>query len=377
MHLFALIIGFALLAFVLRDAFETLVLPRSANSSLRLTAFFYTVIWSGWRWIARRLRKPNQREAHLWAFGPLSLILLMAVWAILLVFGFGILQWSAGSHLHAPEDNPGFWTDIYLSGTTLFTLGYGDVSPLSPVARAISVTEAGVGFGFLAIVIGYLPVLYQGFSRREVAISLLDARAGSPPTASELLKRHALPVTRACTLEALLADWEKWAAELLESHLSYPALSFYRSQHDRQSWLASLTCILDTSALVIAGVGGSADRQARLTFAMCRHALIDLSLILNTPPCAPRFPRLDAAGFDQLTSGLIQEDVTFERPDCIDELTRLRALYEPYAVVLADYLMVDLPPWQISLPVLDNWEASAWETNSAADDDWVLHPHSS
>ncbi len=132
----------------------------------------------------------------------------MACWATALVFGFAMIQWGLGSRFNAPTGNSGFWTDLYLSGTTLFTLGIGDVTPIGPLARTLTVIEAGVGFGFLALVMGYLPVLYQGFSRREVNISLLDA---------------------------LLRDWERWSAELMESHLSYPVLMYFRSQHEHQS----------------------------------------------------------------------------------------------------------------------------------------------
>src|SRR5207248_1750142 len=158
------------------------------------------------------------------------------------------------------EVDSSFTAYVYFSGTTFFTLGYGDLVPTGAWGRALSVAEAGIGFGFLATIISYLPVLYQTFSRREITISLLDARAGSPPTAGEFLRRLADAKAVAGT-GVLLADWERWAAELLESHLSYPVLSYYRSQHDNQSWVATLTMILDTSALVIAGVNGADDYQ--------------------------------------------------------------------------------------------------------------------
>src|SRR6185437_5920836 len=136
------------------------------------------------------------------------------------------------------------------------------------------------GLRILALVIGYLPVLYQSFSRREVTISLLDARAGSPPTAYELLRRNTGPAT--CGFEALtevLAHWETWAAELMESHLSYPVLAYFRSQHDNQSWIASLTAVLDVCSLSMVGMEGVCQYQARMTFAIARHALVDLSQV--------------------------------------------------------------------------------------------------
>src|SRR4029077_10579685 len=152
-----------------------------------------------------------------------------------LIAGFALLHWSLGTSLSVPNgaDNT-FGTYLYFSGTTFFTLGYGDAVPTSGWGRALSVSEAGIGFGFLAIVISYLPVLYQAFSRREITISLLDARAGSPPTAGELLRRLAEAHSLA-RIGPLLAEWERWSAELLESHMSFPVLGYYRSQHENQS----------------------------------------------------------------------------------------------------------------------------------------------
>jgi len=147
------------------------------------------------------------------------------------------------------------------------------------------VIEAGVGFGFLALVIGYLPVLYQAFSRRELNITLLDARAGSPPSAEELLRGFGAYQEE---LAVLLAEWERWGADVLESHLSYPVLSYYRSQHDNQSWLAALTTVLDASVLVMVASEGACSRQAGLTFAMARHAVVDLAQVLAAPPSARR-----------------------------------------------------------------------------------------
>ena len=187
-----------------------------------------------------------------------------------------------------------FATYLYLSATTFITLGFGDVAPRTSFARAITDCEAALGFGFLAIVIAYLPVLYQAFAKREVEIGMLDARASTPPSAGELLKRIG-----GCPdlgdLKDTLKNWERWSAELLESHLSYPSLMYWRSQHDRQSWLGTLTTILDTCALIIATQQKSALLyQARLTFAMARHAAVDLRLSLNRTPLTPeRLPEAE------------------------------------------------------------------------------------
>jgi len=358
------VISVALLATVLLEAFETVVLPRRVTRRIRLTRLFYRVTWRPWAALARRLGSRARREAYLGFFGPLSLLLLLGVWAGGLILGFGMLQWALGSPLHGPGGRIGVGTYIYLSGSTFFTLGLGDVTPLGPVGRALTVGEAGVGFGFLALVIGYLPVIYQAFSRREANISLLDARAGSPPSAAELLRRHGQSMDE---LGRLLRDWERWSADLLESHLSYPVLCYYRSQHTNQSWLAALTTILDASALVMVGIDGAPTRQAQLTFAMARHAVLDLAQIFAPgPPRAPDPDRLSPELLRRLRAALAAEGITLRDASAAEErLATLRRMYEPYVNALAEYLLMVLPPWISATDDFDNWQTSAWERSSA------------
>jgi hypothetical protein len=244
--------GLFLIFIVLLDAFEAIVLPRRVTQRFRLSSFFYKYTWLPWSVIGRRIKSVDRRDNFLAFYGPLSLILLLAVWASALVVGFGLIQWALGTQVNTPGGTADLFTHLYLSGTTFFTLGFGDITPLGPWGRALSVIESGMGFAFLALVIGYLPALNQAFSQREVRVSLLDERAGSPPTALELLRRHCQGSDLA-GIDQILHDWERWSAELLESHLSYPVLGYFRSQHDNQSWVAALTMILDTSALVIVG----------------------------------------------------------------------------------------------------------------------------
>ncbi|HEY3266741.1 MAG TPA: potassium channel family protein [Armatimonadota bacterium] len=359
MRLLAGLLGAGVILIVLWDTFETVVMPRTVISRLRLTTFFYRHAWRAWAAIASRV--DGRRDKFLSTFGPLSLIMLLAAWAVALVLAFALLHWSFGSRFNVPDGHFGFSTDVYVSGTTLFTLGLGDVTPKAGVARALVVLEAGLGLGFLAIVIGYLPVLYQAFSRREVAISLLDARAGSPPTASELLRRHGV-AGQAAAIPDLLRDFEHWAAEVLESHLSYPILAYYRSQHDRESWLSTLTTVLDVSALVSVGVGNIPPWQAELTFAMARHAVVDLALVFYTPPHAPEKDRLPPADLARLRSILCEAGLPLrDGAEADAQLAHLREKYEPYMQALSDSLLVSLPPWIGDRIEADNWQTSAFE----------------
>ena len=150
-------------------------------------------------------------------------MMLLGVWAFGLVFGFAMLHRAVGTTFGASTVGVGLLADLYFSGTTFFTLGLGDITPATGLGRAITVIEAAIGIGFFAMVIAYLPVLYQAFSRREVGISMLDARAGTPPAAGELLRRHC-EAGEMENLNEVMRDWERWSADLLESHLSYPVL---------------------------------------------------------------------------------------------------------------------------------------------------------
>jgi ion channel len=359
------ILGIALVAIVLWEVFETIILPRRVTRRVRVTRALYLATWWPWSGFARRMRNNRRREKLLSFYGPLSLMFLLAVWAAGLLIGFAAIHWAAGTTFGTTPLG-GFWADLYFSGTTFFTLGLGDVTPADNVGRTLTVIQAGVGIGFFAMIISYLPVLYQAFSRREVNISMLDARAGTPPTAGELLRRHHEAGDME-SLNQLLKEWEKWSADLLESHLSYPALCYFRSQHDNQSWLSALSTILDTCALVMVGVDGIPKWQAQLTFKMTRHAIVDLTQVFNTSPLTSDGQRLPAAEFAQLRAALNEAGILLSSNDSTEQtLADLREMYEPYLAVLSAYLLMPIPGWLPKKRMVDNWQTSAWEVTKPA-----------
>jgi len=358
------LVGIVVIVGILWDAFEVIILPRRVTRRFRLARFFFRSTWRPLSKLICTITPHTRTETLLSFYGPISVLLLLIIWAGGLIFGFGLLHYAAGSTLHFHEEMPGLATDLYFSGTNFFTLGLGDVYPRTLLARVLTVLEAGMGFGFLALIISYLPALNQEFSRREATISTLDERAGSPAAASEMIRRN---VVEGVTdeLQRLLADWEQWSAELLESHLSYPLLAYFRSHHDNQSWLGALTTILDTSALVCSIREGTLQRQARMTFAIARHAVVDLSIVFRMSPAELDSDRLPPADLAKLTDVLTASGLKLQTPlEAEGRLAEFRHMYEPYAFSLAKFFCLDLPPWIGEEDGSDNWETSAWERGS-------------
>jgi hypothetical protein len=353
------LIGLALIGSALLDAFETVVLPRRVSRRLRLGYVFYALTWRPYGAAALRIKDGIKRETFLSFYGPLSLLLLVSLWAFTLILGFAALHWVVGTPLSTPEGPADFWSSAYYSGTTFFTLGLGDVVPQSGFDRLLTVVEAGTGFAFLALLIGYLPIVYQMFARRETNVSLLDQRAGSLPSAKELMRRNVVDGDLS-ELIMLLREWETWVGDLLESHLSYPALAYFRSQHENQSWLAALAVILDVSSYLLACGGTSAERQAAFTFAIGRHAVGDLTGIFRLKPCVPAQDRLTPEAANQLWEEANARGVLTEQYAAASERLRaIRSVYEPYLQALSAYLLMDLPPWVPSAGAADNWETTA------------------
>lgn len=360
MRLLAIIPGLFLLVLVLVDVFEVVVLPRRVDRSFRPARYYFRGTWRFWRNAVRRLPERAGNETLLALYGPLSLLGLIAAWAAGMVVAYSVLYWAGGSVASGSATRAAYTTDLYYSGTTFFTLGLGDITPHSGATRAVTVLEVANGFGFLALVIGYLPIFYQTFSRREATIALLDGRAGSPPTAGELLRRLQ---DDQIELRRTLREYERWAADLLESHLSYAVLMFYRSQHERQSWVATLTAILDTSSIIMVRGTEVDANAAQLTFAMARHAAVDLSDVFERAPAVPEDDRLES-DFERLNAMLA--DVRFlngEDPRGF-QLESLRNTYEPYVAALSRYLLMPLPPWVPEPDAVDAWQTSPVEPSA-------------
>lgn len=360
MHYLTVLASITFIALILIDGFEAMVLPRRIGRRWRLARLFYINTWRPWAWAAARMKPGKRRNTFLSVFGPVSLLLLLMFWAAGLILSFAAMLWALEVPLSGHPGTTDFQTTLYMSGVTFFTLGYGDVTPMSNLGRFVVVAEAGIGFGFLAVIIGFLPVVYSAFSRREAPIILLDARAGSPPTALQLLARYA-ERKNLKAMEGFLADWERWSAEFLESHMSFPMLCYYRSMHDNQSWLAALTLVLDTCSLLLATVTEKNMYQTQATFAMARHAVVDVALVFLQKLPPGEEDRLPAEKFREIYDSLSLTGMLLREPEgAREKLQELRAMYEPFVIGLARVFLFPLPGFMPERATVDNWQTSAW-----------------
>ncbi len=351
MRLIVGLLGLALLVGAVLDAFQTIVVARHVRKLPTLTRMFYAATWAPFAASARLVRSEERADKYLGVYGPLSLLLLLGLWALSLIGGFALLQWSVGQ-------GPDLVESVYFSAGTFVTLSPGE--PQGLAAKYLMVLEAGFGLTFLGLVIGYLPVLYQSFSSRELRILLLDARAGSPPSALNfVLRRGGAPAK----LEERLAEWEEWALDLLQGHLSYPMLAYYRSQHSNQSWLAALTTIVDVSALAMLGGESDLKRQAQCTFAAGRHAMAHTAALFRAPPRQTAKDRLGPHDFARLCASIADAEAPLNAGLLREaDLAALRASYEPYVAALGAYFRMAIPAWLPSEGAQDNWKVSSWES---------------
>jgi hypothetical protein len=359
LHVLAGIAGIALLVIALADAFDTIVLARRAERIFRLTGWFYKVTWAAYAYFARQIESGGRRERFLSVYGPLSLLALLAFWGVSVVMAFGLLHWAAS--LRVEQGGSGFGYDLFFSAGSLITMSLGE--PINRASKVFMVIEAGLGYSLLGLVVGYLPVLYQSYADREQNIALLDPRAGSPPSASELIKRQG---PRPHKLEQQLETWGHWASKLLESQLAYPMLAYFRSQHPNQSWLSALVTVMDASALTLLCCDGDLQHQAELTFAMGRHALADLATVFRLSPPQHRSDRLPDSDFQDLVRALSNSKTAID-PGRLSqtELAKLREMYEPFAASLSERFLMAVPGWLPIAPERDNWRRSSWEQKDA------------
>jgi hypothetical protein len=360
MHVLVGVLGGVLVGLMLLEIFVAFLLPRRVKRDPKIVRTVFAYAWRPWRRLARML--PAQTaDTMLGIYGPVGLIVNLVLWVSLMMLGYACLQWADGSHLGVMHHAVSFGDDLYYSAATMTTDGPAALTAQTTFARALQVITAGSGLAVLAIVIGYLPSLYQAFSSREATVSQLDARAGSPPSAGRLLirstQREGWPA-----LNRYLSGWETWVAELMETHLAYPVLAYFRSQHVNQNWLSAMCTLLDTCAFAIAAAPKGTVDSARFTYAIARHAVVDLSYSFHVEPTPPAADRLPRADLDGLLAGLAQvgTEPAVDAATLAERLARIRGSYEPYINALSERLELALPPWLAPDSPTDNWRTTEW-----------------
>jgi drug/metabolite transporter superfamily protein YnfA len=337
------LIGILIVVIVTADVFQSVVVPRRTPRTFKVSSLLTRTLWMPWRDISLRFK--GQREYLLSIFAPLSLMLLLMVWVIALVVGFGLILYAMKGRVQpALED---LASAFYLAGTSLFTLGFGDYVAVGP-ARIVVLIAAGCGLSVMSLVITFLFSLYNSLQHREVFVDLVEARAGSPPSGVTLLKTYAhLKILD--QLPTDLKEWEAWAAEIFESHRAYPILSFFRSTLEDDSWLGTLGAMLDACTLLLTVVETEHCGRAYLLHRMGCRIVLDLHRLLRLPTAEAL--EVDRQQFEQALQSLaeagfvIREDKLAWR-----EFVEVHSAYSSTLNALIRYFATTPPTW-MSHPV--------------------------
>jgi len=278
----AVVAGALLLLVTSYDLFQSVVLPRPAVRKFGLARSVVRPLWRVWRWVALRSTAVDRSEARLAAFAPVALIVLFLVWALALIAGYALIIYGLRTEFR-PE-LADFPEAFYVSASTLVPLAYGDFVPELGFARALIIIESANGVAFAALAITLLFELYGSFREREEAVVALDALAGAPASAVQLLETAAAHNMDG-TLRETFEEWRKWAAMVLESHLAYPLLIYFRSSHDNEAWINSFGAVMDAATLILSSVDNDeSSGSAKLMFTVGNHMVEDIAWVLRFPP---------------------------------------------------------------------------------------------
>jgi hypothetical protein len=343
-------IGLLIWGAVLWDGFATIVLPRTVAPMRRVSGRFYKGSWRLWSAMGRRIQDGDLRLSFLAVYGPVSVMVLLVLWAGLLIVAFAVIYHGLGDRFQADRGAIGFGALLYMSGSTFFTLGLGDITSADPLARFFMILETGTGYIFLGLIITYMPLLHQAYASREIGNLLIHSRAGHPPNGIKLLRRYS-GTGDSEILRTILREAECWMAETLQSHLSHPVLLFYRGLHRGQSWLDSLTTVLDSAALLIVAGDGVIAAQARIVYRMGLRLLQDLTDALSIAVDLKCAIRLTEADLPRLRAAMNVAGLTLTLgPGSSNRLLRLVRRYDVHLFALSRGLVIPLPPW---LPPID------------------------
>jgi hypothetical protein len=292
--------GIFLLALAFYDIFQTILLPRpSVHNRRLLTTLVLRVMWRAWRWVGTRGSRQDRTENVLGVFAPAALIVQLLVYAGALTLGYALLFLGIGDEVHPAAQS--FGDAIWFSAGTLVPLSYGDVVPIGAAARAVTIAESATGVGLAALVISLLFSLYGSFQDREKQVVRLDALAGAPPSGVQILETVA-KYEAPQRLEQTFDEWTNWTAAVLESHLAYPILLYFRSSHDNEAWLNSFGSVMDAACIVVSTFEGKS-AAARMMLNIGIHLAEDFSWYFHLEN--PGVPGIDRSEFEDARERLL------------------------------------------------------------------------
>lgn len=353
MNALPIIAGVFLIGVALRDVFQGVIVPRAENTTLRVSRYLMRGMWRIWPWLSYRLysRDAQRREDFLGTFAPFHLVTLLVTWVVMLVIGWGLVFYGLRADLHPAEMS--FGSAVYYAGSSLLTIGYGDIVARTAATRVISLVAAASGLGVVAVVTSFLFSIFGAFQERERFVVTFGARAGVPPSGVGLLVVHAYAGLRADVAQ-VFRDGQAWTAAVMESHLAYPILMMFRSSHDYESWVGTLGSLMDAAALVISTldarsmINAQTQGQARIMYDLGRHLAGDFAEYFRFEERLHR--RVAAAGIEraefEMACAKLRE-AGYELCDtepAWQEFSRLRSAYGPHFNALARWL--EIPPVQ-------------------------------
>jgi hypothetical protein len=298
------VLGILLVVMVFWDLFETIVVPRPTPGRFRIGRYVVRSSWRLFRAVGRR-RGGGTRDTLLGLFAPAATLVLLAVWLAGMIAGYGLLLYALRDQLAPRPQDVG--TAVYFAASSILTLGFGDVVATGPSARVVVIVAAASGLGVVALVVTFLFSLYGSYQRREVQVVTLQAAAGAPPSAVSLLETYA-QLDLIDRLPDFFVEWERWAAEVLDTHVAYPLLGFFRSSHDNLSWISALGTVLDAACLVLTTTTGVARGEAELFRRVGSHLVEDITNLGFRSGVARRdaasFTGLDRTAFDEARARL-------------------------------------------------------------------------
>ena len=346
------VLGMVLIVAALNDVFQSVIVPRAVGRRLRPSYYQTRTLWSFWPRLAHRLYPNNEdrREDFLAAFAPSNLIVNLMMWSLLLLTGYASIFYALRDQMHPALAT--FGESFYFAGTSFFTIGYGDFVGNTGLTRLVSLAAGASGFGIISTTTAYLFAIFGAFQTREQFVVTVGARAGAPPSGVGLLTiaKYANVVK---DLPALMRSGEAWCASLMETHLAYPILAYFRSSHDYESWVATLGTLLDTAVLMITTVRCDAG-ESRILYNIGRHATHDLSKYFRLEG-NEHDPGITREQFDDACTRLESAGLAInDREGAWGHFAALRRAYASHLNALAGFFEVPALHWLGPHPIVES-----------------------